>query len=180
MLQDYVNATVKKVIQQKNFLIILTGVLAFTNVLLAFGMLSKSERVILVPPEINKSFWVTRTKVSDEYLQEMAVFLADLILDQTPESAKVKRDMLMKYVSAGYHNALFEKLIKQEDYITQNDVSTEFVLKEAVPVNGAVEITGEVITYVASKQLSRALVKYTAEFEYKGKLLLSKFEQVAT
>ena len=178
MLQDYVNTTVRKLLQQKHFLIILTMVLAFSNVLLAFGLLGKSEKVILVPPEINRSFWVTNSKVSDEYLQEMAVFLVDLILDQTPESARIKREMLMKYVSSSYHNALFEQLIKQEEYITQNDVSTEFVLKEAVPVNGAIEITGEIITYVATKQLSRELVKYLVEFEYKGKLLLSKFEKI--
>jgi len=35
-----------------------------------------TERIVFVPPNINKSFWVTKDKVSKDYLEDMGAFVA--------------------------------------------------------------------------------------------------------
>ena len=58
-----------------------------------------TERTIVVPPNISKTFWVTGTKASADYLEQMGSFIAWLILDVSPASIDWKRDMLLTYVS---------------------------------------------------------------------------------
>ena len=40
-----------------------------------------SDRTVIVPPNIDRTFWVTKEKASREYLEEMASYVAWLVLD---------------------------------------------------------------------------------------------------
>jgi hypothetical protein len=53
-----------------------------------------SERTVLVPPEVHKSFWVSGEKVSGDYLQEMAYWYAGLALNITPHVAEYQKGSL--------------------------------------------------------------------------------------
>ena len=153
----------------------------FANILLVGGILNKEQKVILVPPEINKTLWVTNKEVSKEYLEEMAIFLSHLLLDQSPTSSKLKRDMLLKYISPSYYNALFGKIIKQEEYLSQNNISTRFSIKEieANSKQNKVLIVGEQENYVADKKVGKVSASYKMSFEYKGaRYLLTEFKKL--
>ena len=54
-----------------------------------------SERTVIVPPSIDRTFWVTRDKASREYLEEMAGFVAWLVLDVSPSTVDWKRNVLL-------------------------------------------------------------------------------------
>lgn len=178
MLQDYINIQVPKILKQRNLSLVFGVSMLFANILLVFGILNKEQKVILVPPEINKTFWVTNKQVSKEYLEEMAVFLSHLLLDQSPTSSKHKRDMLLKYISPSYYNELFGRIIKQEKYLYQNNISTRFSIKE-IEVDSKqnqVFIVGDQENYVADKKVGTVSASYKISFEYKGaRYLLTEF-----
>ena len=77
-------------------------VLALAVVLNLLG----AVRTVVVPPSINKSFWVTRDKASGEYLEQMGSFVAWLVLDVTPASIDWKKDILLGYVEPEQHGGL--------------------------------------------------------------------------
>ena len=52
----------------------------------SFWKLIGTERTVLVPPEIRRSFWVSGDAVSREYLEEMAYWYAGMALNITPAS----------------------------------------------------------------------------------------------
>ena len=43
-----------------------------------------SERTVIVPPNIDRSFWVSKDKASREYLEQMAGYVTWLMLDVSP------------------------------------------------------------------------------------------------
>ena len=58
----------------------LGGIVALLSLcqLLSLGVIAStigSERTIIVPPSIDKTFWVARDKASTEYLEQMAGFM---------------------------------------------------------------------------------------------------------
>lgn len=57
------------------------------------------ERIILVPPTISKSFWIDKAKVSGDYLDQMALFLIQLILNVSPRSVDFQSKILLQYAA---------------------------------------------------------------------------------
>lgn len=175
------NSQVLKMIKQRNMCLIFGIGMLLANILLSFCMLYKTEKIVLVPPEINKTFWISNNAVSEGYLSEMAVFLSGLLLDQTSISSKVKRDILLKYVSSEFHNSFYSKLLKQEKYIKESDLTTKFSLKEieADVEAGKVIVTGEMRSFVAMEELKKEIVSYELSFESRGfRYLLNGFRQL--
>lgn len=84
------------------------GLLAGCNVLALLVVLNLlgAVRTVVVPPSINKSFWVTRDTASAEYLEQMGSFIAWLVLDVTPSSIDWKKDILLGYVEPEQHGEL--------------------------------------------------------------------------
>jgi conjugal transfer pilus assembly protein TraE len=181
MQQDYINNQVIRILKQRNMSLIFGIGMLIANILLSIGILNKQEKVIFLPPEINKSFWVTNKGASVEYLEEMSLFLSGLLLDQTAASSKVKRDILLKYVSPGFYNDLYKRLVDQEKYIAANNISTKFSPQviEASSKTNKVILTGEMRSFVADKQVSKEQVSYEIKFKYQGaKYLLDGFQKL--
>ncbi len=82
------NNDVKEMRRRNRGLGMAVGALAAGQIiaLLVILNLLTSVRTVVVPPAINKSFWVTSDKASSEYLEQMASFMAWLVLDVTPAS----------------------------------------------------------------------------------------------
>ncbi len=64
----------------------IVGALSLTVLLCLVVIVSivGSDRTVIVPPNIDRTFWVTKEKASREYLEEMASYVAWLVLDVTP------------------------------------------------------------------------------------------------
>ena len=77
-------------------------VLALAVILCLLG----TQRTVVVPPAIDRSFWVARDSASSAYLEQMAAFVAWLVLDVTPSSIDWKKDVLLGYVEPDQHGAL--------------------------------------------------------------------------
>jgi conjugal transfer pilus assembly protein TraE len=168
--------------QRNGYLVLASGLmlLSFILTLLCF-YLSHRERIILVPPTITRSFWVTHNEVSPEYLSEMTTFFAYLRLNVTPENADSQRQLLLRYVDPRYFGTLNTLLIAERDHITSQHVSTAFY-----PVNVKVNtktlsvlIIGDLVSTVGSAQIASQRVTYEVRYRSdQGRLLVSQFQEV--
>jgi len=153
------------------------------NVLLAGGIIAalNSSRTILLPPEIDKSFWVERDQVSKEYLEQMALFISQLELNVTPASHGYQTRVLLNYIHPSYHGKMQSKFLADGEQLKKDNASTWFTPRmiQTDVKDKAVAITGEFMVTVAEKQVVKQNKTYLAKFDMNGsKLFLTKFEEV--
>ena len=129
-----------------------------------------TERTIVVPPNISKSFWVTSSKASADYLEQMGSFVAWLILDVSPASIDWKRDMLLTYVTPDKFGALKTHQDLEADRLKQLNASTFFLPQQVVvdePSQGVV-VRGRLRTQINGQDTSTESKAYLAQFQYAG------------
>lgn len=171
------------VIRHRNgYLAVACGSL-FLNILLSFGVITMAghEKIIIVPPKISQSFWVTESEVSPEYLVEMSHFFASLRFNITPSNAENQREMLLRYVSPEYYEGLKVELITESERIAKEHISTVFY-----PVDTKVDtrhlttlIIGDLLSTVGTNTLPSQRVTYKITYKYnEGRLLVKSFEEV--
>lgn len=168
--------------QRNGYMMLALGsmLLCLMQVLVMFFLIGR-EKIILVPPNIEKSFWVTASHVSPEYLSEMTTFFANLRLNITPESAGIQRDSILRYTDPVYYNTLKTQLVQEADRVTDQHISMAFF-----PVNVKVDskhfkaiIEGDLKSYVGEDSLPTKRVNYLVTYRYDaGRLLVKSFEEV--
>ena len=171
------------VIRRRNaYLAIACGSL-FLNILLGIGMFSMigRERVIVVPPKISQSFWVSKNTVSPEYLSEMSHFFSMLRFNITPSIAKAQRDILLRYVSPKYYESLKMQLVEEGKRMAKNHITTAFYpvdIKVNVKHLEAL-IIGDLVSTIGSNQLPTKRVTYKITYSYSNhRLLVKQFIEV--
>jgi type IV conjugative transfer system protein TraE len=112
-----------------------SGLLAAAHVLALVVILNLlgTVRTVVVPPSINKSFWVSRDKASGEYLEQMGAFIAWLVLDVTPASIDWKKDILLGYVEPDQHGELKTRQELEAARLKRINASTFFMPQQLVP-----------------------------------------------
>jgi len=164
--------------QRNGFLVISVG-LSLCNFLLVGLFFAKKERIIIVPAYLKQSFWNEGSLVSRSYIEEMSMFFANLMLNTTPDSHKYRRDVILRYVAPeGYHN-IEKKLIEEEDLMSKNAVTTQFMPKEIKVDIDRLEssIIGTLTRYIAGDRVGQTKECYHLKFGYSGGIfMLQKFE----
>lgn len=139
------------------------------------------ERIIVVPPDIKKTFWVGYEHVSPEYLSEMSEFFVFLRFNETPSSAQAQRDKLLEYVDPSNYEDLKMQMIEEDNHIVKEHISTAFY-----PVDVEVDakklttiIQGDLVSSVGTTMLAPQRVTYQLEFSYhEGRLFVKAFNEV--
>ena len=138
-------------------------------------------RTVIVPPSINKSFWVTRDKASSEYLEQMGSFIAWLVLDVTPSSIDWKKDMLLGYAEPDQHGQLKARQEVQAERLKRINASTVFAPQQLVPNEDAqhVIVHGRLRTLVNGLETANEAKAYLVEFGYAGaRMHLKTFKEI--
>lgn len=173
----------EKIFAQRNgYMVLALGslLICILQALTMFFLIGR-EKVILIPPSIEKSFWVSAQHVSPEYLSEMTTFFANLRLNITAESANQQRDTILRYTDPSYYNVLKSKLVQEADHVNEQHISVAFF-----PVNVKVNtqhfkaiIEGDLKSYVGDTSLPAKRVSYLVTYRYDyGRLLIKSFEEV--
>lgn len=139
------------------------------------------ERTIVVPPNIDKTFWVTRDRVSRDYLEQMGSFVAWLILDVTPASIDWKKDILLNYVAPDQHGAMQSRQDIEAERLRRINASTFFLPQQLVPNEDkqTVVIRGRLRTQVNGQETATETKAYLAEFQYAGgRMHLKSFKEM--
>lgn len=73
--------------ENRLFYVVVLGLLV-VNLILGFLLYRASvdKTVIVLPPNVEKEFWVAGDKLSRAYLEQVGIFLADRILSVSPEN----------------------------------------------------------------------------------------------
>ncbi len=141
-----------------------------------------SERTILVPPEVHKTFWVSGQKVSSEYLQEMAYWYAGLALNVTPHVADYQKNLFLKYAAPSEYGRLQAEYGARTEFIRRNNASTQFSPQSVIPDEAAMKValTGVLLTWVGDKKASEKQTTYVVGFQYlNGRLHVSEFKETS-
>lgn len=152
-------------------------VLALAVILCLLG----AQRTVVVPPAIDRAFWVTRDHASGSYLEQMAAFVAWLVLDVTPSSIDWKKDVLLGYVEPDQHGALKTRQELEAARLKRINASTAFEPQELRPseANQSVVVRGRLRTLVNGQETSNDSRAYLVEFRYAGgRIQLKTFKEI--
>ena len=141
-----------------------------------------SERTVLIPPEVHKTFWVSGKKVSADYLQEMAYWYAGLALNITPHVAAYQKNLFLKYAAPSEYGRLQAEFGARADFIRKNNASTQFSAQSlmANPVAMQVALSGVLMTWVGDKKAAEKQTTYVVGFRYlNGRLHVSEFKETS-
>jgi conjugal transfer pilus assembly protein TraE len=141
-----------------------------------------TERTILVPPDINKTFWVAKDKTSREYLEQMGAFVAWLQLDVTPSSIDWKRDVLLGYVPPEDYAAAKTQMDLEAERLRRNNAATFFQVQQLVAneQDQSVRLIGRMRSQINGMDVAEPDVRsFKTQFKYAGgRVQISLFKEV--
>lgn len=178
------NSDLKEMRQRNRGLALAVGGLIF-GLLIALVIIVNligMERTIVVPPTIEKSFWVTKNQVSKEYLEQMASFVAWLILDVTPGTVDWKKDILLNYVAPEQHGSMKSRQEVEAERLKRINASTFFLPQQLVANDHdqTVAVRGRLRTQVNGQETATDTKAYLAEFQYVGgRVHLKAFKEIS-
>lgn len=163
---------------------LIVGGLVLSQLLLLAVIVSivGSERTIIVPPNIDRKFWVTKDKASREYLEEMAGYVSWLVLDVTPSTVDWKRNVLLNWVAPDQHATMKSKMDLEADRLRTNNASTSFLIQQftADEAKQSVLITGRLRRQINGTDIGDPETRaYLAQFQYAGgRVHIQSFKEV--
>lgn len=89
---------------------------------------ANTQKIIVLPPRVDREFWVAGDKVSNSYLEQVALYVADRMLSVSPENVDYSFDTIMGFMTTDpqYVKTLKEKFIELARVVKVNNVSQVF------------------------------------------------------
>ena len=106
---NYATKRITNFEHQRNMLLGLVAVLLILVIIQAACLLFRSERIVVLPPEVKREFWIEGNRFSPEYLEEMAVYFLHLALDVNQSTLPYNTEILTRYSDVETANYLHEK-----------------------------------------------------------------------
>lgn len=175
------NSRLGDLLHQRNLLLSLVAALLVINFTQALFTFFRNERIVVVPPDIRREFWLEKNKVSASYLEEMGLFFANLILESSPESAAYKRDIILRHTTSEGYGPLKIQLLEDEERLKKEHVTTSFQAN-SIRVDShklVVELGGDLLRFVGEKRISQSRDTYQFQFDYRhGRPLIKSFKLI--
>jgi len=159
----------KSALAENFFLRVLCLVLALAVVINVLFFRSK-DRIILVPPKMEKAAWVDQDKVSESYLEQTGVFFATFAGNMSPINAEYNAKLLLEHTVPTAAAELKNEVTSQAAYFKKNNVTQAF-FPEGVKVDSEknfVSIEGQVIRYVGSTKIAQERAIINVKFKVKN------------
>lgn len=149
-----------------------------------FLLRDKTHRETLVPPTIHKTFWVEDENIDPAYLEQMGVFLLQLVLNTTPATSDLSITTFLRYVGPESYARLEKLLRAQANQLKDGAVSTAFYPRSVTLAPGApnaIAVGGVLTAFGADKRLPDRAITYVLRFRYSGgRLYLAELSQSET
>ncbi len=171
----------KSALAENFFLRSVTLLLGISLVVTTIMLSVKSQRILLVPPQITKAFWIERNRVAPEYMEQMGVFVATLVGNLSPTNAEFNVNMLIKHYLDPAHNnpEVVRELLGQAAYIKKNNMTQTFFpssISVIDPDNMKVRVEGSNIINIGTNRASGEKVSYLIRFNARDyKLYVEEF-----
>lgn len=173
-------STLAEAVRRRNLWMALALMLGGANLLLAAKLLSTStsERIIVTPATIGETFWVHGEQVSREYLEQMALFFADLVLTYHKDNFPGRSALFLRHVDPRAHAQLSSALQLEAERIARNSLAQVFhpLSVRVREADRQVALTGELVPMVGEQMLTARRVTYRLKFTYRdARLFVSEF-----
>ena len=97
MKERLFHSRVGELLKQRNLLLTFSTGLLVSNIVLGIVVSLSDQRIIVMPADLKSEVWLEKGRVSNSYVEEMAIFFCHLILTVSPQSASFQRDILLRY-----------------------------------------------------------------------------------
>lgn len=180
---ERLNADRKELARRNRGLGLAVGFLATGQILALIVILNilGSVRTVVVPPSLNKSFWVTNETASGVYLEQMGSFIAWLVLDVTPATIDWKKDVLLGYVEPEQYGLLKSRQEVEAERLKRINAATAFAPEQLVPSEAGqnLVIRGRLRTLVNGFETANEPKAYLVEFGFAGaRMHLKTFKEI--
>lgn len=171
-----------RLVKNKNKLVLLIIGLVFVLIVqsVCIFVIRNQERIIVVPPNVRRSFWVSQNKVSRVYLEEMTRFFSNLLLNETPETFREQQNVLLRYVLPESYGVLKARWLREEDKIKQEQISSAFFPVDIMvnENNLTADIYGELDLFSGDSKPIAKQVHYRIHYILKnGHVLIKAFTE---
>ena len=142
-------------------------------------LLFKHERIIISPPELKQSYWVEGNKFAPSYLEEMGLYFCHLLLDLTEANVIPQGEILLRYINSSSYGKFKARLLEDEKRLKKEQLSLHFAPQQVQIFAKAlaVEVEGDLISYVESRKTSQIRETYRLTFkQHAGRLFLDDFQ----
>lgn len=163
------------------WLVVWIGTIVLVQILVTARLIG-AEKTVLVPPEINRSFWVSGNAVSKEYLEEMAYWYAGLALNITPVVSDYQNNLFLKYAAPSEYGRLQAEMGARAEFLKKNNTATQFVVRSVTTdeKNRRVALSGTLFTWTSDKKAGERNAVFMVGFKYmNGKLYVSDFKETS-
>lgn len=128
------------------------------------------SRIVVLPAEPSKSFWMDDKIVSPEYLEQMSSYLVQLALNNSPETFEHNMTQLLKYADPEKRGDIELMLLKQGRQMKSSNSSTSFIPQsvEVLPRSMKVAVSGNVRQFIGNVLTSTTQKCWTLQFRYAG------------
>lgn len=164
--------------------LIVTGLVG-ALLLLGFAVASLigSDRQTLVPPTIDKTFWVNKKHVSPEYLEQMGYFIGQLVLNVTPDNVDYQTKMLLQYACPSGYGKLKTDQAVAGNALKRDSISTLFNTRNIQVDEKTLKVAliGTLSTWVSNKKAPDYAKTYLGKFEYQnGRICVTDFKETSS
>lgn len=153
---------------QKAALKLLAGGLLLSNLLLAAILLNssgKAEKTVIVPPDFQRSFWVSGDELSPDYLEQMAMYYSGLILNYNPANLAYQTQQFLKFADPIAYGELSGKFADDVAKATRNQLSSAWFPQQADIHGMTVELTGVQTLFVGKNITEQKQRRYRLELD---------------
>jgi len=167
------------ILKQRNMLFPIVVLLGLSQLLLIILLFWKDDRTIFMPPVLDKPFSIHGSSYSASYYEQMGLFLANLLLSKTAETAEHQHQLLFKYVDSELLGVFKRDLMDEVDTLKKDNAGYVFYPTE-INVNlgnHSVLIKGERHTYVGTQRIDVSKEGYRLMFVQRGHLLYLRYFQ---
>jgi len=160
-------AKVPNVFAQNGLLKFAMLTIGIASVLTTCGSLKalNSQKIVLVPPQINKQMWISGNKASDEYIKEFARYISGLAFSYHPGTVRKQfSELLNMYTPGEFENAqrVFYALANK---IEEARVASTFYVNEISNwENRTIEVKGYKTTSFPDKTSEEVQTSYYIEY----------------
>lgn len=163
------------------WLVVWMGAIVLVQILMTARLIG-AEKTVLVPPEIKRSFWVSGSAVSKEYLEEMAYWYAGLALNITPVVSDYQNNLFLTYAAPSEYGRLQAEMGARAEFLKKNNTATQFAVRSVTTdeKRRRVALSGTLFTWTSDKKAGERNAVFMVGFKHmNGKLYVSDFKETS-
>lgn len=85
-----------------------------------------TPRTLVLPPRVEKPFWIGGRKLDAELLRQWGLYIGDLALNFSPSNAEKRRLRLLQHAAPEAHGTLARQFAEEAERIARSRVSSSF------------------------------------------------------